>query len=462
MTIQAVYRRTEPIVTVGGEILLGFPFRILAARDLAVQMERGERIYRLVLGYDYVVDGVGAENGGHVRLLRVALAGDKYVIEGARPHERATDIVQQKVLHAKFLNDELDSLQVQIAELRRDIVGLTARLPADLLLPPINTPLPDPHDEYLKKLITGAYEMLGSAGQIGREATEWAQETAEASIRDLLGEIELKTGYTRTLEVRVDAEAALVREVETLTAAIGDNAAAVQSEAEARADADDAEAAARQLLAARVQTAESQLGGVGLQIDAAVQQEAEARASADGALAQQQTVLSAKIGAVPDGSNLHASVTQVAQAQVEQGQQLADVRAFYGIVVQAGGRIGFFKLDGTPAEINAIFGVDKFILVDAQGETKTPFVTGFIDGISTTVLGNLVSDGYIIGRHLDVESVTTEIISAVKAKIDELVAVLIRNEADTLRADFSAHRLYRTDGKMDIDFANRQMTFISG
>lgn len=438
MAIAETDRRTDPIVATGGELLLPYPFRVLAARDIAVQMSRGGRLYSLILGYDYTVEGVGEFEGGNVRLARAALAGDTYVIEGRRPQERATDIAQQKILDARFLNHELDSLQIQLQELRRDISGIVSRLPADLLLPPINTPVPDPHDEYLKKLITGAYDMLGSAGQIGREATDWAQRTAEASIRDLLGQIEGKTGYTQDLKIQVDRNGALVQMVETLQATVeGDISAALQNEAQVRANADGALAQTTETLQARIGTAEEALETETAARLAAVQAEAQARADADGALATTQQELLATLGTKAST----ASVTTVAEAQAATANGLAEVRAFYGVVVQAGGRLGFFKLDGTPGEINAIFGVDKFIVVDAAGGTKTPFVTGFIDGVSTTTLGNLIADNYIVGRHINAVSVTAAIISAVKAQIDELIAIIVRSNDSTAKLNFATKML---------------------
>lgn len=118
MTVAAAERVAGPIVCTGGETLLPYGFRILAAGDLAVWRRRGGNEQRLQLSVDYTVTGVGTVSGGNVTLLEAAIDGDVYFIEGDRPQVRVTDLVYNRALPPAALNPELDSLQIQIRELR--------------------------------------------------------------------------------------------------------------------------------------------------------------------------------------------------------------------------------------------------------------------------------------------------------------------------------------------------------
>lgn len=122
MTVPAANDRIAgPFTATGGETVLAYDFRILDQSDLAVWRRRSEADLRLALGVDYTVTGVGAANGGSVLLTAAAVAGDQYIVEGARPQGRSTDLVYARALPAPTMNAELDSLQMQLVELKEKI-----------------------------------------------------------------------------------------------------------------------------------------------------------------------------------------------------------------------------------------------------------------------------------------------------------------------------------------------------
>ncbi len=127
MTVVANDRQVGPLVCTGGETVLAYDFRIKAADDLAVWRLRGGGVELLVLNIDYTVSGVGSAGGGNVTLATAALDADEYVVEGARPSARTSDLVFSRSLPPATLNDELDSLQIQIAEMKRRIDAAITR-----------------------------------------------------------------------------------------------------------------------------------------------------------------------------------------------------------------------------------------------------------------------------------------------------------------------------------------------
>ena len=119
MTVTVNDRTAGPFVCTGGETVFSYDFRLLDAGDLAVYRLRGGAQTRLALNTDYAVTGVGAAGGGNVVLVAAAVADDQYVLDGDRPKARITDLVYNRALPPQTLNPELDSLQIQIAELAR-------------------------------------------------------------------------------------------------------------------------------------------------------------------------------------------------------------------------------------------------------------------------------------------------------------------------------------------------------
>lgn len=121
MTIPVNDRIVGPVVCTGGETAIGYDFKITAAADLTVMRRRSSVETTLTLTTDYTVSGVGAAAGGTVTLVTAATAGDEYTVFGGKPASRTSDLVYNRALPPATMNTELDSLQAQIAELRRDV-----------------------------------------------------------------------------------------------------------------------------------------------------------------------------------------------------------------------------------------------------------------------------------------------------------------------------------------------------
>ena len=117
MTVPVNDRIAGPYTATGGETVLAYDFRVLAASDLAVWRRRGGADVRLALTTDYSVTGVGSVSGGTVVLALAANAADLYIVEGARPAARTSDLAYAQSIPPTTLNGELDSLQIQIVEL---------------------------------------------------------------------------------------------------------------------------------------------------------------------------------------------------------------------------------------------------------------------------------------------------------------------------------------------------------
>ena len=140
-------RTVGPFTCTGGEAEFGYDFRILSAADLAVLRLRAGVVSKLSSGLDYTVSGVGSDSGGVVTLTAHALPGDVYLIEGARPLSRLTDLALPPALNVSALDDEYDNLQMQIVDLARHLTRCVRRSPLDAAAS--DTELPEARDAVL-------------------------------------------------------------------------------------------------------------------------------------------------------------------------------------------------------------------------------------------------------------------------------------------------------------------------
>jgi hypothetical protein len=102
--------------------------------------------------------------------------------------------------------------------------------------------------------------------------------------------------------------------------------------------------------------------------------------------------------------------------------------------------IGAISLDGSEAALTT-FSVlaDKFIIVhpSVNGTTIQGFIVGLVNGVSTVgINGNLVVDGTILARHIDVNT-----LSAITADIGTVTAGVLQS----------------ADGNMVIDLDNKSI-----
>lgn len=153
------------------------------------------------------------------------------------------------------------------------------------------------------------------------------------------------------------------------------------------------------------------------------------------------TVQSAVSTLESDLANQGVTVTQTQSAVVEVENDLAEVRAQWGVEINGAGQlIGLVRLDSVNAFSTFTVVADKFRVAHptASGTTITAFIIGQVDGVSTVgINGNLIIDGTILARHIDVET-----LSAITANIGTVTAGVIRS----------------ADNKMIIDLDNKQIT----
>lgn len=113
----------------------------------------------------------------------------------------------------------------------------------------------------------------------------------------------------------------------------------------------------------------------------------------------------------------------------------------YTVSVNENGRvIGSIKLDGTDSTSTFAVLANKFVIVHptANGTELQAFIVGQVEGVSTVgINGNVIVDGTILARHIDVDS-----LSAVSANIGEVTAGVMRS----------------ADGNFEIDLDNKTIT----
>jgi hypothetical protein len=212
-----------------------------------------------------------------------------------------------------------------------------------------------------------------------------------------------------------NAEAAsrslLEARVGTAEGAISANSAAISTEAIARADAISAEAASRTTLAARVTTTEADIGalaGATNENAAAIINEAYVRATADIAEAYQREQLQARLdtgdfAAVKTQSSATANKVGLIEAKWSvQVQTMADGHtAMAGIALVA----------GAGSESAVLVLADKFLIYrpDGTGTPKPVLVMGTVNGVSALGFdGNLVIDGSLAARAIRANTVTAD------------------------------------------------------
>lgn len=199
----------------------------------------------------------------------------------------------------------------------------------------------------LNASFTGALsaEATARTSAIAAEATTRATAiTNEATARATAIDEEAATRATLISGLESDIGSAIIQ--------IGDEEAARIEGDETIAAAVEAETAAREAVVTT--------------LTASISSEASARASADGALAGQITTLNTTVGAQSATLNTF-------------GESIDGLKARWGAKVDVNGRVGGFVLNGTSDDIDAIFVVDNFKVVDP--DTGTAFLDADADGL---------------------------------------------------------------------------------
>ena len=118
-----------------------------------------------------------------------------------------------------------------------------------------------------------------------------------------------------------------------------------------------------------------------------------------------------------------------------------EVGAKWGVDVNINNRVtAAIKLDGSATESSFGILADKFIVVHPADDLTEvqAFVVGLVNGVSTVgINGNLVVDGTILARHIDVDS-----LDAVSADVGTITAGVLQS----------------SDGNFVIDLNNKTIT----
>lgn len=275
---------------------------------------------------------------------------------------------------------------------------------------------------------------------------------------------------TEESQIRQTADESLAQSITTITAAVEQNAAAIQKESIARADAISAEAIERETLAARVATTED---GVSANA-AAIESESLARATADSAISRTITTLDSKVAentsliqqeAVTraNADSVNASLVSQVQARLNTGDfaavktqssvsagKITGLEAQYTVKIDVNGHVSGFGLatttnTGTPRSA-FIVRADRFAIAgpndpeDSLG-TLDPSRLPFVVTTSPTTINGVTVPA---GAYLDTAFIGKATIT--KAQIGSVFADTIdagyTNSVDLESSTFYGSELY--------------------
>jgi len=253
-------------------------------------------------------------------------------------------------------------------------------------------------------LIFEVDSVLGSASQMVADTIASAEQAHIATINALLDSSENRASIRVEERIRQEQDLFLAEQITTVVAQLGAQAATVQQQFTAIATDLDAQAQA-------LQTVTTTVAGQSAQV----------------------TVLA---------------------------QSINGVESKFGVAVSNNGEVlGLVQLDA-----NAVAGSTFSVLADnfrvsklgtAGGAAVQVFGIQTVNGVTKLALrGDMYADGTITANKLSVAS-----LSALSADLGEVTAGLIRNAANTLRFDLPNMRLYRADGKADVDLSVPRIRF---
>jgi len=179
-----------------------------------------------------------------------------------------------------------------------------------------------------------------------------------------------------------------------------------------------AEATAAQALGTRTTAAEGSITSQSYQLTSLNNR----LTAADGVSAGQASSISSLNSSVRDiGGNLSAQADSINRLNTSVGNNSASitqtssalatltagVKATWRLNLDVNGNVAGLILDNNGTTSNAVFRVDRFAIATAGsgGTIKYPFVVGSVAGVSTVGIdGNMVVDGSILARHIQVSS----------------------------------------------------------
>jgi len=279
-----------------------------------------------------------------------------------------------------------------------------------------------PQQLFELQLTTASNEVFGASQAIVDDALRWAQAQSEAAIRQAVQSYRNRAGIFVEQQVRQTETLSLASQVAILTADLSSVSATVST---------------------------NQLAVAG-QITSLLSEDAVLAAAITSGDATNAAAITAVASTV---STVQTQVSGNTAAISTVQTSLGGTQARWGVVINLNGQVtGLVRLDGSQTGSTFTVVADKFVVAhpSSPGTTQVVFVAGTINGVSGVgINGDVLIDGSVLARHLAVSS-----LSAITANLGTVTAGLIRNSADTIRFDLPNMRIYRTDGKMDLDFEN--------
>lgn len=272
-------------------------------------------------------------------------------------------------------------------------------------------------------LTTASNAVFGAAQQISDDALQWAQAQSEALLEAAVQTYQNRASISVEQQVRNSETVNLASQITTLSSSLATTNATVST---------------------NQTTVAGQISALSAQ-DATL---AAAITAGDNANASSITALASTVTTVQTQAN--GNTTSISTIQ----SSLNGTQARWGVVINANGQVtGLIRLDGGSTGSTFTVVADKFVVAhpSSPGTTQVVFVAGNINGVSGVgINGNVLIDGSVLARHIEVGS-----LSAISADIGTVTAGLIRNSADTIRFDLPNMKIYRVDGTMTLDFANK-------
>lgn len=224
------------------------------------------------------------------------------------------------------------------------------------------------------RLSTALAEMQGSVDEAIADALEWIRQAQEAGLRAQLLDRATRTMVRTETLTRQSEDEALAQQISIVAAGLGDAEASIVNEQIARINGDDA-------------------------------------------LASSLSLVSSTVGD-------HTTSIGTLQSSVN------GLNARWAVAINANGQlVGLIQMDGSDSESAVKVLADKFQVFrpDGTGSGVQVFTTGMISGASAVgINGNLVLDGSILARHIDVAT-----LSAISATMGEVIGGIFRNSANT-------------------------------
>jgi hypothetical protein len=255
-------------------------------------------------------------------------------------------------------------------------------------------------------LVTAVDTLLGSVSKMVRDSIAKSEMAAEATIRALLEGRKNEVGIRVEQQARLTDREAFVSQFSEFNAQLGLTQGQITEEIQARADGDSANAEL-------IQTVSTALNG------------------------------------------------NIAQVQIL-ATSIDGIEQKFAVTLNNNGQVtGLIQLDGTAAGSNFTVVADTFLVAQPDAAGGAPVPVFSIQTVGSTpklaIRGDMIANGTITAQKL-----VAATLSAISANLGTITAGLIRNTGDTLRFDLPNMRIYRPDGKFDMDAKNLRFRIGSG